>query len=256
MGLRKKISLGFVIIATILLFSGLISIYEFISMRKSVSNLISDNIASINTSTLLLEVSDEYNFELLMGMGSDSIAKFPDIENDNRFSNYLEKVKNKFTTANERTMADSILYAYSAYMNIIKQAPNIWHNDYQIRRAWYFNRLYPVYTKLRKYIQNLTHISQKALAENSQTLNDSFYRSIMPGVVAISIGLILVLLFNYYINFFFISPILKIIKGIKNSLDYNKSYNISVENDDELGELNDIIKEIADTNKTLKSKQQ
>ncbi|MEF9932075.1 MAG: hypothetical protein RR770_07245, partial [Bacteroidales bacterium] len=65
MGIRKKISLGFVVIGTVLLLSSLIAIYELISMRKSVSSLITDNIASINTSRLLLEVTDEYNFKLL-----------------------------------------------------------------------------------------------------------------------------------------------------------------------------------------------
>lgn len=249
MGIRKKISLGFVIIASILLFSSIISIYEFVSMRKSVSNLISDNIASINTASFLQEVTDEYNFDLLKALGSDSLTNIPDVTKDTRFGDYINQVKNKFTTKEERMMTDSIQYAYSAYMNIIKMAPDVWHENYYGRRQWYFERLYPVYLQLRNYIQGLTHTSQKALSENSANLNESFYRSIMPGVIAVSIGLILVILFNYFVNYYFISPLLKIRNGLKNYIAYQKTYNINLENNDELRDLDDNIKEMIDTNK-------
>lgn len=251
MGIRKKISLGFVVIGTILLLSSLIAIYELISMRRSVSNLITDNIASINTSRLLLEVTDEYNFGLLRGMGKDSSATIPDLVHDVRFSNYLTQVKGKFTTEQEREVADSVLYAYTAYIHIMNDAPYVWRGDYQERRNWYFNKLYPVYMKLRNYIQMLTEVSQEALAENSQNLSDSFYRSIMPGVVAVGIGIVLVFLFNYFINYYFIKPILSISKGISSYLQYKKSYHVVVDNDDELSDLNTNVKELIDANKTF-----
>lgn len=251
MGIRRKISLGFVIIATILLFSGLISVYEFISMRRSISSLISDNIASINTSTLLLEVTDEYNYAFLKNIGNDTLLNIPDLSQDTRFASYLAGVKDKYTTVEERNMADSVLLAYTAYVHSAKNVRVVWQSDYQNRRTWYFCKLYPIYMTLRGYIQKLTHISQKALSENSQNLSESFYRSIMPGVVAVSIGLILVLLFNYFVNFYFISPVLKMIEGIKNYLSYKKSYNVSIDSDDELAELNNNVKEIIDANKAL-----
>lgn len=251
MGIKKKISLGFVVIGTILLLSSVIAVYELIGMRRSVSNLITDNIASINTSRLLLEVTDEYNFKLLRGMGADSSATIPDLEHDLRFSNYLTQVKDKFTTESERQAADSILYAYTAYIHIMNHAPYVWQGSYQGRRTWYFDQLYPVYMKLRNYIQILTAVSQTALAENSQNLSESFYRSIMPGVVAVGIGIVLVFLFNYFINFYFISPILAISKGINSYLQHRKSYQVAIDNDDELKELNANVKELIDTNKNL-----
>ena len=73
----------------------------------------------------------------------------------------------------------------------------------------------------------------------------------MPGVVAVSIGLILVLLFNYFVNFYFISPLLKMIEGIKNYISYRKSYNVNIDSDDELTDLNSNIREIIDANKTF-----
>ena len=251
MGIRKKISLGFVVIGTILLFSSFIAIYELVSMRKSVSNLVSDNIVSINTSGLLLEVTDEYNFGLLNGLGNSAMASIPEFENDTRFSDYIKTVKESYTTVKEKQMADSVLYAYTSYVIILKEAPYIWQGNYQERRNWYFNRLYPVYMTLRGYIQKLIDVSHEALAENSRNMRESFYRSIMPGVVAVGIGIVLIFLFNYFVYRYFIAPVLAVTKGISDYLSFNKSYNVQFDSNDELQELNRNVKELADTNKNL-----
>ena len=109
LGLKKKISLGFVLIGTILLLSSLIAIYELVSMRRTISTVISDNIYSINASRLLLEITDEYNFVLLKGIGEDTTASIPDLATDTRFVNHLNEVKNFFSNEQERKMADSVL---------------------------------------------------------------------------------------------------------------------------------------------------
>ena len=210
MAIKRKISLGFVVIGSILLVSSAISIYEFVRMRNTVSNLINDNIASINTSRLLLEVCDEHNFNLLQGLGDESGALKIKPKDDTRFRDYLSNVRDNFTTAQERAYADSVLYAYTTYIIIMNDAPKVWHGDYTGRRNWYFNKLHPVYMKLRGYLQSLTLTSQEALAGNSKIMTESFYRSIMPGVVAVVVGIILVLLFNYFINFYFVTYMLLI----------------------------------------------
>lgn len=251
MAIKKKISLGFVVIGTILLVSSAISIYEFVRMRNTVSNLINDNIAAINTTRTLIEVSDEYNYNLLEGLGDESALLFTRDKNDNRFSDYLNDLKDKFTTRQERQYADSVLFAYTTYIIIMNDAPKVWQGDYAGRRNWYFNKLHPVYMKLRGYLQKLTLTSQEALAENSLTMTDSFYRSIMPGVVAVMVGLVLVLLFNYFINLYFVNPLKRISEGIADYLNRKKSYNIIVDTDDELHMLNENVKELVEMNKKL-----
>ncbi len=251
MGIRKKIFLGFVVIGTVLLLSGVMAIYEFVSMRKTVSILVSDNIASINSSNLLIEVTDEYNLTLLRSMGESQSVAIPDIQRDTRFIDYLTEVMDKYTDVRERNMADSIVFAYTAYIHVMKEAPMVWKGNYQDKRSWYFDRMYPVYMKLRGYIRQLTLLSQEALAENSQNMSHSYYRSLMPCVVAVGIGIVLVFLFNYFINFYFIRPMLLITKGISNYVLYNKSYGVTIDNYDELQDLNQNVTELIDANKKL-----
>lgn len=251
MAIKRKISLGFVVIATILLVSSAISIYEFIRMRSTVSNLINDNIAAINTTRLLMEVTDEYNFNLLEGIGDETRELLVLDADDDMFSSNLRDLRENFTTEQERMYADSVLFAYTTYVLVMKDAQEVWQTDYSGRRAWYFNRLHPIYMRLRWYLQKLTLTSQEALAENSMSMSDSFYRSIMPGVVAVFMGMVLVFLFNYFINFYFVNPLMKISKGISDYLFRKKTYTVIVDNDDELKELNENVRELVETNRKL-----
>jgi hypothetical protein len=93
MGIRKKISLGFVVIGAILFLSSVIAIFEFNRMRHSVTNLMTDNINSINTSRLLLELTDEYNFMLLSSVILDSALNSEKALYDDRFEKYIGNIK-------------------------------------------------------------------------------------------------------------------------------------------------------------------
>ena len=89
---------------------------------------------------------------------------------------------------------------------------------------------------------------------NSQSLQDNFYRSLMPGLISALLGFLMVLLFNYYLNYYLINPLLRISHGIKGYLSFNKNYDVKVEGKDELAELNDRVKDIVDINKSAKKR--
>lgn len=257
MSIRKKIFSGFVMIATILLLSSIIAIYEFVSMRREVSKVIYENITSINISNMLMEITDEYNFALFKSMDQPAGVIIPDVNKDTRFTDFFGEASARYTNEAEKNMADSVRYAYTAYIHIMKNAPYVWLGSSSERREWYFERMYPVYMKLRNYIEQLTVLSQKELTQNFQYLNDSFYRSLMPSVGAVSVGILLIMLFNYFINYYFISPVSKISAGISNYKNFGKKYSVSIgNNDDELSTLNNNIKELIELYSKLKSAKQ
>ncbi|MFA6334412.1 MAG: hypothetical protein WCX48_02510 [Bacteroidales bacterium] len=256
MGIRRKISLGFVVIGAVLFFSCVVSVFEFNRMRNSVTKLIRDNLNSINTSRMLLEITDEYNFVLLSRMIQNSSITSVQILYDDRFDNYIASIKNNFSSQAEVAIADSLTIAYSDYLSVISQSSKIMLQDVKSRNEWYNNELKPAYNNLRIYKQKLGLLTQQALAENTKELQNGYYRSIMPGIIAVGAGILLVLLFNYFINLYFISPILLISKGIKNYKEYNKGYNVKFDNDDEIQDLNSEVKGVIDENKNLKKSRQ
>lgn len=256
LGIRQKVYLGSTVIGFILLISCVISFVEFERLSKYVASILSDNMACVNTSRNLMNISEEYNTFILEQIGSDdTIGDMPELGENENFVSSFKNLKNHFTIEDEKVMADSVLYAFVAYMHVVNEASDIWVGGYSQRREWYFDRLQGVYDKLRDYIQELTLISQNALAENYYSLNDRFYRSITPIIVASFLGIILVILFNYFLNIFFIKPVIKINKGLKSYREYNKVYDVRFDyGGDQMEELNENIKEVIEENRSLKRK--
>lgn len=248
--------MGSTVIGLILLLSCVISFVEFERLSTYVASVLADNIACVNTSRNLMNISEEYNTYILEQIGNDdSMGEIPQLDKNEDFVESFTNLKNHFTIKEEKLMADSVLYAYVAYMHVVNEVPEIWLGGYNQRREWYFDRLQGVYGKLKNYIQKLTLISQNALAENYYSLNDRFYRSITPIIVAACVGIILVILFNYFINIYLIVPVIKINKGLKSYREYNKGYDVRFDyGKDQMQELNGNIKEIIEENRSLKRK--
>lgn len=253
MGIRKKISLGFVVIGSILFISSIIAVFEFSRMKSSVTELMTANINSINTSRMLMELTDEYNLILISRVIIDSSITSAEILYDDRFDSYIASIKDHFYSEKEVAIADSLALSYSKYLSVISNSRGIMSESIEKRKEWYENDLKPVFTDLRKYKKELGVLTQGALAQNTNELQEGYYRSIMPGIIAVGAGIVLVLLFNYFVNIYFISPILLISKGIKNYRDFRKSYTVQLDNDDEIAEINSEVKSIIDENKRLKS---
>lgn len=250
MELRDKIRLGFVVVGSVLLMASLVSILEMGRMRRSVNMVISNNVANINASTQLLEVTDQHLFGVLsqIGIPRDSALSVISIYDDPRFATFMEATGTTFYDKQEKALSDTILYAYAAYMQVVNEAPDLWAQyDYTPRRDWYAERLDPVYNKLRGYLQKLVSFEQAQLHKNTEDIQDGFYRSMMPGVIAVASGMILLFLLSYFIGMYLIDPIRKINAGLKSVLLYKQKYTVRIDSDDELQTLNDSVSQIADS---------
>ena len=254
LGIKRKVLLGCIVLAIILFFSSLISIFEFTKMNRYVSGVIADNIRSINAARELLSVSEQYNISLMNGLVLDNEAR-PEgisISREEELVSSFENLSRSFVTTEERAAADSVLYAYAAYMQVVSEADKMWENDYTERQHWFFNRLQPVYLKFRGYMMHLTTICQDSLIESSQDIREGTYRSLMPGLVSVLVGMIMVLLFNYYLNYYLINPLLKVTAGIKGYRYHGRDYGVKLDNDDELEKLNEAVGDIVEQNQVYK----
>ena len=254
LGIKRKVLLGCIVMAVILFFSSLISVFEFTRMNRYVSGVIADNIRSINAARELLSVSEQYNVDLMNGLVLDNAEHPQDMSlfREEELVASFENLSRSFVTPEERAAADSVLYAYSAYMQVVAEADQMWENEYTERQHWFFNRLQPVYLKFRGYMMQLTSVCQDALIASSQDIREGTYRSLMPGLVSVLVGLIMVLLFNYFLNYYLINPLLKVTGGIKGYRYHGRGYDVKLDSDDELLELNEAVGDIVEQNQSYK----
>ena len=253
-GIKTKVWLGCFVLGLILFFSGIISVYEMRSMNKFVSDVIADNVQSIDVAKELQAVAEEHNLSLMAGIEKDYAVV--DSVNFEEFGTMFNEKRDTFHTPAEQRAADSVLFAYAAYMQVVGEAGDIWQFDEFVRREWFFDRLQPVYLKFRGYLHTLTDEAEKNLIQNSQSLQDNYHRSAMPSFISTLLTLVLVVLFNYYLNYYVVNPLLKVNRGISEYRKFSRKYDEKIDSHDEIAELNSNIKDLIDLNQSYKNQLQ
>lgn len=251
LSMRMKLTLSLSAIAVVLLLSSIISIIEYRRMSNYVSELIADNINSINVAQKLTNVVDEYNLDILTVIGDETISTLPDFD-QKAFVAYCDSLKVSMTEKKLLPLADSVLYSYSAYMLTSLELNDVLLSDFIDSRTWYFDRLQPVFGRLRGDIDDLSLAIYNDLEKNSIAFDNGFYRSIIPSAVAVSVGILLVLLLLFFILAYYVKPIYKMLDSLDNYRSFNRKYNYTFEGDDELTDLNAGILELTEENSQMR----
>lgn len=253
LSMRMKLVMSLSSIAVVLLVSSFISIMEYSRMSNYVSDLIAANIGSINAGQQLADAANAYNLGILAVIGDNSMRYLPKSKQID-FITHCDSLKSKLTSPNMLPLADSVVYSYSAYMLTTMELPDVMLSDFINTRDWYFNRLQPKYNRLRKDIEVLNTAIYNDLRRNSATFERGFYRSIIPGAVAVGVGLLMVLLLMFFLMAFYVNPIYKMLSGLDNYRSLGSKYSCSFEGDDELSGLNDGISEVTAENMQLRKR--
>ena len=248
LSLKTKMVLSLSAIAVVLIVSGIISIVEYRRMSNYVSDMIAEDINSINVAQKLSAVTDAYNLQILTVIGDDSVNSLPDFDQQG-FVSYCDSLRSIFSVENVLPLTDSVLYSYQAYMLTSLELEQVIQSDFIDSRTWYFERLQPSFQRLNGDIDRLSQAMYADLQENSEDFDRGFYRSIIPGIVAVGVGVILVLLLMFFITSFYVKPLNKMLSGLDEYRSMGRRYGYAFEGDDELVELNEGITELTEENR-------
>ncbi|MBQ7194889.1 MAG: hypothetical protein IJS07_04585 [Bacteroidales bacterium] len=253
LSLKAKLILSLSAIAVTLILSSTISVMEYGRMSNYVSSLIAQNIKSINTAQRLSELSSGYNLGILAVIGDENRNELPDFDRD-AFIAHCDSLRQTLSGKYQTPLADSVLYSYSAYMLTSLELPDVLIDDFTDSRIWYFERLQPRFGRLKRDIDKMTEVIYDDLEMNSANFDSGFYRSIIPGIVAVSVGLLLLLMFLFFLLAYYVSPIYKMLSNLSNYMTIGKKYAYTFDGDDQLSELNRDITELANDNQQLRKR--
>ena len=251
--MRMKLTLSLSAIAVALLTSSVISIVEYKRMSHYVSDLIAENIRNINVARQLEEVVNTYNLGILTVIGDSSVTKLPEFD-QRAFVSRCDSLSRTIRSEKMVPLTDSVVYAYSAYMLTSMELNEVLLSDFIDSRTWYFDRLQPKFNRLRGDIDALSAGMYNDLKKNSETFERGFYRSIIPGLVAVLAGLILVVLLLFFILAYYVRPINKMLASLGDYRSFGKKYTYNFEGDDQLSELNAGISDLAGENQQLRKR--
>ena len=175
LSLRLKIVLALSAIAVVLLMSGLISFLEYRHMSNYVSKLLAGNVNNIHRTQEMVDAVDAYNLDILAVIGDDRLTHVPEFDRA-AFLSTCEALKGSLAEDNVKELADSVVYAYSAYMLASMELEEVYESSFINTRDWYFNRLQPIFGRLRTYLDHLSSEMYEDLEENTETFDISGLR--------------------------------------------------------------------------------
>lgn len=249
--MKSKVTLSLLSIAAILLIACIISVMEYARMSSYVSDLVAEDISSINTARKLASLTNAYNLDILAVVGDEQAVSLPDF-NEDAYMACSDTLRSSQLSQSISSLTDSLLYAYSAYMLTSLELQNVLVSDFIDTRAWYFERLQPRYNLLNTRIEQLTAAIYKDLQANSMTFENGFYRSVIPGVVAVGVGILLVLLLLFFVMSYYVRPLYRMLASMEAYRAHDKKYTTTFDGDDQLRQLNDGIRALADENQELR----
>ena len=251
--MRAKLIASLSLIAAILLVSLLISVMEYSGMSDYVSDLIADDISSINVANRLSDMSNTYHLQILAVVGDDTSLRVPDFD-DGYFKSHCDSLRSSVPSNQVKPLADSVMYSYSAYMLTSLELEDVLQSDFIDSRSWFFERLQPRYDRLHADLEALSNAIYQDLAKNSATFEGGFYRSIIPGIVAVGVGLLLVVMLLFFLLAYYVNTLYKMLEGLDAYRSQDKKYNVKFDGDDQLSRLNDGISELANENRQFRSR--
>lgn len=249
MGLKNKIRLGFLSLALLLFFSGIISFFELSRLSNSTHSMLGASFRNMELSKTMLDAVQDQNTALLQmivsgSRNSDSmlIAGRQKFDSSMREANVLIRDLQGF---------DSIYAANISYNRIVDSylSDSLHKNSV----GWYVNIYETSYADLTTSIKNFMVSSQRIMDVKAQRLEDNAYRATMPGFIALLIGILIVVVFFYFINLYYISPVLKITDALKNYLNSKIPFKVNVEGRDEMFRLKESIEKLIDQQKSKRN---
>ena len=238
-------------IAAILLLSGVISILEYRRMSDYVSELIASDIKSINLSQKLSDITQEYDQQMLAVVVTNDISLMPDFDLE-YFRAQSDSLRNSIKSQAALPIVDSLEVSFNEFMNTSLKFDEVFLADTINTGEWFFGTLQPRYSKFRDDVNVLNEAIHTNLQTNSSDFDAGFYRSIIPGVVSVSAGILLVFLLLYFIMANYVRPLYKMSDGIDDYRASGRRYNYNFDGDDQLANINAGLSELIEENVELK----
>jgi hypothetical protein len=249
--IRKKTMFTLGTLAVILVLSGVISIMEYRRMSDYVSNLISSNIKSITLSQQLSDITEEYNHQMLSVVIQNDISKMPDFDKE-YFMSHSDTLKNSITAEATLPIVKEVDASFDRFIETSQRFDEVFLADTVNTGEWFFGTLQPAYNEFCHDMTELNSAIHQELQDNSANFDSSFYRSIIPGVVCVSAGLLLVMLLLYFTMANYVNPIYKIAEGLNAYKASGKRYGYMMDGEDHLADINTGVSDIIEENIELK----
>jgi methyl-accepting chemotaxis protein len=234
--LKLKILAGFMLLLSLLIVAGAISIYEFIKLSRSFNSLIEDNYKSIEASRTMLEALERKDSGLLLTLlGQSDNGMIIIISADSAFMHAFAIAVNNVTETDEDRLIEDIKQHYDVFRSQVELATSVKSDADKMN--FYHNEIYFAFLDVKHAVNELMVLNQNRMYQDASLLKEKSYRAIMPGIVAIIGAGVFSLMLSFFISKYFISPLSELSAAIRAFSRHDKQLNSNIRSEDEIKKI-------------------
>ena len=252
-GIRKRVTIGFMSIVTLLFFSGMVSLFELGHLSTDAEAILDNSHRNMELAKGMFSSLHKQNYAVaevavLGSASSDSLSREGLIYLENSLAAAYDLSKGgahldslTVTVAELRRLTNEMLAALND--TLPSSFDRVWYNDVYM----------PVSSKVSEQINDYMSATHEGLTTRAEQLDHNAYRAVMPVLISLLVMIAIVLMLYYFITIYCVNPILSLRKSLADWLAFRIPFAPKSECRDELLELKDNIETLINQNKQTKA---
>lgn len=235
--IKRKVIWGFICIGSLLFLSGIISSGELIKLNRTTSSLLSQSKGNIELSKTMLDAVQEQNTALLMSI-TDTTKTSDSLLHDAlaTFELSLTQTERSFSAMGvDLPELQNVKRSAAYYNNVVITARDT------VSLEWFSHVYKTTYHNLTGAIKDFMVANENHIVDFATQIERNAYRSSMVGIISLAGGVLLIVIFYFMLNNFFISPILRIVRSLKGYVERGVPFKADISTHDEMLILRDLI---------------
>lgn len=252
-GIRKRVTIGFMSIVTLLFFSGMVSLFELGHLSTDAEAILDNSHRNMELAKGMLSSLHKQNYAVaevavLGGASSDSLSREGLIYLENSLAAAYDLSKGgahldslTVTVAELRRLTNEMLAALND--TLPSSFDRVWYNDVYM----------PVSSKVSEQINDYMSATHEGLTLRAEQLDHNAYRAVMPVLISLLVMIAIVLMLYYFITIYCVNPVLSLRKSLADWLAFRLPFAPKSECRDELLELKEDIETLINQSKQTKA---
>lgn len=267
-GMRKRVTVGFLSIVSLLFISGMLSFFELSSLSRDTGDILKASRRNIELAKEMLDAAHELNVALIHR------SVYADRTYDSLCRSSMQRLERVHLTAQQealdRSFLDSLSFATTEMKILVDRyltaatrraeqeaaaailADTLPHADslavvlpaevpMPTADHWYTEEFEASYTRLTASVKAFMTSTQSSLAPRTEQMKKNAYRAVTPVLIALAVMIAIVLMFYYFMTIYCVNPILGMNKSLGDYLSFKLPFAVKAECKDEVLELKEKI---------------
>lgn len=240
-GLRRRVTIGFMSIVVLLFFSGMISFFELSTLSYDTGEILKASKRNMQLAKEMLDAAHEHNVALI------HLSVLGDLEYDSMCRRSVDRLERVLATADaealDRSTLDSLTFTIAQVRLLTDSYLAFGANGtgQYVDRNWYKYQYESLYGRLTSDIKGYMTSTQSSLVPRAEQLSKNAYRAVTPVLISLVVMIAIVLMLFLFMTIYCVNPIVRMNRSLGDYILFKMPFQLKADCRDEMLELKEKI---------------